>query len=218
MYRKAPVPDTQSEGFPLLGSEMNQPALGVLKEWNVVDGDDSRRLVSNRSFFASEGCIGMSQTKSLVSGTYAYVPSFSLIQQSLTVKTTDLESNGKITIPSVIFKEIMAEVLRRGFFDERWYLETYPDVYDAIKEGRIRSAFEHYSTTGYYEGRSPGPCEVDRNWYENHYVDVREAVKAGTIADSVEHFHQVGYSEGRAPCAEQLAEAEKWNKLLLSGR
>ena len=145
---------------------------------------------------------------------YAYVPAFKLVQESLHLDLQDLAPGQKVTISSRVFKELMAVCLQRGFFDERWYLETYPDVYSAIKEGRIASAIEHYTTTGYYEGRSPGPCYFDREWYENYYRDVNEAVKNGLITDSADHFYENGYGEGRAPCLEQLAAAERWKKLL----
>ena len=126
----------------------------------------------------------------------------------------DLRPGNKVSIPAGLFKSLFATYLRDGFFDERWYLETYPDVSSAIKDGRIANAFEHYTTTGYYEGRSPGPCYVDRKWYEEYYKDVREALESGQITDSADHYYLNGYAEGRASCAEQLRDVEKWHKLL----
>src|SRR5580704_11377191 len=107
----------------------------------------------------------------------AYVPPFRMLQNSPYVSTDNLRSDATVSIPMTVFKILVAALLKTGSFDERWYLETYPDVYRAIKDGNITDAFEHYATAGYYEGRSPGPREVDQKWYETHYGDVGEAVK-----------------------------------------
>ena len=41
----------------------------------------------------------------------------------------------------------------RPDFDSDSYLERYPDVAEAIREGRVRSAYEHYLLTGMFEVR-----------------------------------------------------------------
>jgi len=38
-------------------------------------------------------------------------------------------------------------------FDEKWYLETYPDVMDAVKSGFLSSGKEHWEKQGKKEGR-----------------------------------------------------------------
>jgi hypothetical protein len=39
--------------------------------------------------------------------------------------------------------------------DERRYLREYPDVAAAIKDGKVKSASDHFHTIGAAEGRSP---------------------------------------------------------------
>jgi hypothetical protein len=41
-------------------------------------------------------------------------------------------------------------------FDETYYLKRYPDIANALKEGRIHSGRSHYEPTGHREGRIPG--------------------------------------------------------------
>ncbi len=146
--------------------------------------------------------------------TYTYVPPFKLIQDALHIGKDDIDADGNISIPAPVFKALMEHLLKKGFFDERWYVESNPDVDSAIKNGKITDALDHYISAGYYEGRSPGLCSVDREWYERFYSDVGLAIKSGRLVDSAEHFHQAGYHEGRAPSADQLSAAETWNKLL----
>lgn len=145
---------------------------------------------------------------------HPYVPPFKMIRNALGLEARDLSAGKSVSIPSEFFKALMRCVIAQGFFDERWYLETYPDVEAAIQNGKISNALEHYTTAGYYEDRSPGPCFVDRNWYERYYGDLSRALNDGTIADSAEHFHQTGYFEGRAATADQLAAVASWRRIL----
>jgi|HubBroStandDraft_6_1064221.scaffolds.fasta_scaffold254838_1 hypothetical protein len=143
-----------------------------------------------------------------------YVPPFNLITRGLGLNHTDLASGKNITIPVELFKFLMGSFIARGFFDERWYLETYPDVEAAINRGGVSTALEHYVNAGYYEGRSPGPCFVDRAWYEQYYKDLHGALQDGVIVDSAEHFQHNGYFEGRVAVPDQLPSREKWHILL----
>jgi hypothetical protein len=154
------------------------------------------------------------QTSDVTQIKQAYVPPFTMIHQALELNDRDLYPGKTVAIPSEFFKALMGFVITQGFFDERWYLETYPDVEAAIRSGNLSSPLEHYTKAGYYEGRSPGPCFVDQDWYERYYGDLSEALKDGTIADSTEHYHQNGYFEGgRLPltsCPRLRAGGESW--------
>jgi hypothetical protein len=50
--------------------------------------------------------------------------------------------------------EVIKLLLREVALDEAWYLETYPDVADAVARQAIGSAREHYLNFGYFEGRT----------------------------------------------------------------
>ena len=142
-----------------------------------------------------------------------YVPPFKIVENALQLNHFNLDA-GKVTIPARLFRHLMALAIAQGSFDERWYLETYPDVERGITEDVIPSAWSHYVNTGYYENRSPGPCFVDQKWYETYYPDIGEAVRAGMICDSAEHFWNDGYFEGRISCADQTSDLESWLELL----
>ena len=45
--------------------------------------------------------------------------------------------------------------------DEEYYLQTNPDVRQAITSGTVKSALEHYLRSGAAEGRIPNPDFVD---------------------------------------------------------
>jgi hypothetical protein len=83
--------------------------------------------------------------------------------------------------------------------DEDWYRRTYPDVAEAIASGKIKSAKEHFSTDGYFEGRKPGPIEVDEAFYLKTYPDVAEGIEFGEIESAQSHFDEFGFAEGRLP-------------------
>jgi hypothetical protein len=82
-------------------------------------------------------------------------------------------------------------------FDEDFYLDTYPDVAEALKAGGVGSAHEHYVTRGYYENRLPYAIGVDEDWYLEAYRDVHEAVQDGQFDSGQSHFERAGFAEGR---------------------
>jgi hypothetical protein len=85
------------------------------------------------------------------------------------------------------------------FVDEIWYVNQYPDVISAIKDGKIADAAEHYAMHGYYEHRMPYKIEVDEQWYLSQYEDITKAVEAGIFSSGQVHFDECGYREGRMP-------------------
>ena len=97
-------------------------------------------------------------------------------------------------------KRIVFRMLEGVPFDEEWYLATYPDVQQAIEDGTVASAFDHYRRSGYLEGRMPLAPEVDESWYCNEYPDVELSIEQGDIADARDHFISTGWREGRQPC------------------
>ncbi len=94
-------------------------------------------------------------------------------------------------------RELLRNVLSKVPVDEPWYLTTYPDVAEAVKNGHIKSAREHYIVAGFYEDRQPRQIIVDEAWYLKEYPDVAEAIKSGAFNGAAEHFDRDGYKEGR---------------------
>jgi hypothetical protein len=84
--------------------------------------------------------------------------------------------------------EQAASIRASGLFDEKWYLEKYPDVARAKLD-----PVEHYLKFGVAEGRNPSE-RFHTRWYLDAYSDVS---RAGI--NPLVHYIQFGRSEGRRP-------------------
>ncbi len=93
----------------------------------------------------------------------------------------------------------METVLERVHVDEDWYLNSHPDIKDAIDAGRLESARSHYCKFGFFEHRMPYPIHVDETWYLTEYPDVKEAIRQEHFASGQAHFELIGFKEGRFP-------------------
>jgi SAM-dependent methyltransferase len=98
-------------------------------------------------------------------------------------------------------RSLLESHARRLAFDENFYLRAYGDVAVAMQKGQITSAFLHFCSSGYAEGRLPVDPEVDPIWYLETYPDVLHAIEAGQVDSVDDHFRKSGYREGRAPSA-----------------
>jgi hypothetical protein len=108
---------------------------------------------------------------------------------------------GYVAVDQFLFFELMARRLAAVPVDEVWYLETYPDIKDAIASGAVRSAKHHYARFGYFEHRMPRNIVVDNVWYLEAHPDVRDAIRQGVYVDGQEHYLMAGFREGRLPYA-----------------
>lgn len=120
-------------------------------------------------------------------------------------------TNEKIIVPSSstpyfaveqhFFFDCMKSIVGYIFVDEQWYLAHYDDVNNAIRDGKVASAKEHYTRFGYYEHRMPYQIDVDDSWYLETYPDVRQSISKRHFSTASDHFEEVGYKEGRLPYA-----------------
>jgi hypothetical protein len=116
------------------------------------------------------------------------------------IEASNSEGVKYVSIPEDIFRRLLAGAIKsKGLFDERFYLEAYPDVASAVRNGQIASGLEHYVATGYYENRLPRKLIVDERFYLQENPDVAEAIRKGRVRDAQEHFDAAGVIEGRAP-------------------
>jgi hypothetical protein len=97
--------------------------------------------------------------------------------------------------------ELTRPLLYAVEFDERWYLQRYPDIAEAIRAGHVKSARRHFIDNGYFEGRQPFPIRVDEQWYLDHNPGVAAFVAQGQLESAQQHFDENGYEEGRLPFA-----------------
>ncbi len=82
------------------------------------------------------------------------------------------------------------------YFNEAWHLKAYPEITDAVREGRFSSAFDAYCRTG-NQDRSPHWL-FDELYYRRRYADLTDGAldKAG-LANGYDHFLRHGSKEGR---------------------
>ena len=85
-------------------------------------------------------------------------------------------------------------------FDAAGYLSWNPDVAQAVSDGRVADAYQHYTQWGTNEGRDPNAL-FSEAWYLQHYTDVASAVGAGRLQSGFQHYMQYGWLEGRSPAA-----------------
>jgi hypothetical protein len=119
--------------------------------------------------------------------------------------------NKKVLVPSTrtqyiavdknYLVDLLKPVLRRIHVDEAWYLQSNPDVVQAIDASLVNSGADHYVNFGYYEHRMPYEINVDEAWYLAQYPDVADAVSKGVIGAARDHFYAAGFKEGRIPYA-----------------
>ncbi len=126
-----------------------------------------------------------------------YVPPFDLIRRSVEISTVKGEL--RVNVSYEDFINILKMMIAGVEVDEEWYLRTYEDIAQAVKEGTIKSARQHFVDDGYFEGRLPFPVNVDETWYLQQNPDVAESVRRGVVASGTAHFQEDGYREGRLP-------------------
>jgi hypothetical protein len=126
-----------------------------------------------------------------------YLPPFNTIRAM--VRIADVQ--GKLTVSASYdeFLDLVRLVLSVIEVDEAWYVEKYPDVAEAIKDGKVASAREHFMHDGYFEGRLPFPLKVDERWYLTQNPGVAEYIRASRLESGQQHFDHDGYREGRLP-------------------
>jgi hypothetical protein len=126
-----------------------------------------------------------------------YLPPFEVLKSFLTI------SNVKGELMVSCSYENLVQMLRRVIsgveVDERWYLERYPDIADAIEKGFVQSARLHFVNDGFFEGRLPFPIHVDERYYLSQNTGVAEYVRKGMLESGQQHFDENGYAEGRLP-------------------
>lgn len=85
-------------------------------------------------------------------------------------------------------RNVIARIRKSGFFDEKWYLEQYPDVL-ATGQDPLR----HFLRQGGLHGRNPSPLFNSTDYLEA-YPDVRSSG-----INPLVHFLKWGRDEGRFP-------------------
>jgi hypothetical protein len=116
------------------------------------------------------------------------------------LKTDHQDEANCVSVPTDLFRRLLAGAIRsKNMFDERFYVEFYPDIAAAIKGRKIKTGLEHYLQAGYYENRLPRKLLVDESFYLQQYPDVADAIRRGKLKSAQDHFNNAGFNEGRLP-------------------
>jgi hypothetical protein len=126
-----------------------------------------------------------------------YLPPFELIRRSIEITTVRGEL--RVNMSYEDFVGILRQMIQGVEVDETWYARAYEDIGNAVKEGVVGSARQHFVHDGYFEGRMPFPIRVDEAWYLATHPDVADSIREGTVETAQEHFDKNGYREGRLP-------------------
>ncbi len=129
-----------------------------------------------------------------------YVPPFERLKGRVRFSET---KDGAIRVKAAYddMVQLIQVLLSAVDVDEAWYLQQNKDVAQGIREGKIKSARQHFLDHGYFEGRAPFQMAVDEAWYLAANPDVAEHVRLGAFASGQAHFDASGYREGRLPRA-----------------
>lgn len=126
-----------------------------------------------------------------------YLPPFEVLKSYLTI--SNIKGELMVTCSYENLIRMLQQLIIGVEVDERWYLERYPDIAQAIEEGVVQSARLHFVNDGYFEGRLPFPIHVDERYYLEHNSGVAEYVRKGLLESGQQHFEENGYTEGRLP-------------------
>lgn len=126
-----------------------------------------------------------------------YVPPFELLKAYM--KFSQVDGTPTISCSYEDYLAMLRRVIAGIEVDEDWYLRRYPDIADAIAQGIVKSAQEHFVNDGYFEGRQPFPIRVNERWYLMNNVGVADYVRQGKLESGQQHFEEHGYTEGRLP-------------------
>jgi hypothetical protein len=126
-----------------------------------------------------------------------YLPPFEALKSYLTISNVKGELMVSCSYESLI--QMLRQLIIGVEVDERWYLERYPDIADAINQGLAQSARLHFVNDGYFEGRLPFAIRVDERYYLEQNTGVADYVRKGMLESGQQHFDENGYAEGRLP-------------------
>jgi hypothetical protein len=130
--------------------------------------------------------------------TSSYVVPYAVLLKQIGI-AGELKDGQRIELTQDQLVALVRKLLLSVPVDENWYKTIYQDVEQAIQTGVLKSAKEHFVSSGYFEGRLPSKVVVDEEFYIARYPDVAEGIDEGEINSAQEHFESHGFAEGRLP-------------------
>jgi O-methyltransferase len=110
---------------------------------------------------------------------YYIIPFHSLMRQ---LELDGNASTSHITMTREQLENLLRSMLRCVAVDETWYRNTYPDVDEAISNGKVPSAKDHFVASGYFEGRKRGRVVVDQNCPQRYGTNYPRYIALGGLA------------------------------------
>ena len=104
----------------------------------------------------------------------------------------------EVAVPRDILVRLMDLYISCWEFDETWYLATYPDIQDAVRQGLFPSGSAHFRTVGYLRAAS-ATSRSSTLMVHDTYPDIAQAMLEGKVTSALDHFVKFGYQEGRLP-------------------
>jgi hypothetical protein len=126
-----------------------------------------------------------------------YLPPFETLRSE--VKITTVKGELMVSCSYELFVQLIRRMIADVPVAEEWYLESYPDIADAVHQGVVATAKAHFVHDGYFEGRLPFPIIIDEKYYLTNNPDVTDQVRKGDVVSGQQHFNENGYREGRLP-------------------
>ena len=77
-------------------------------------------------------------------------------------------------------------------FDGEWYIKTYPDLSERMKNCGLDDVEIYYNQVGSILGHSPNPY-FDEEWYLQRYPELRKNIDRGAFKSGFEHYCNQGY-------------------------
>lgn len=142
-----------------------------------------------------------------------FFPHSQILFEALGVLPDQLVAGRTVAIDGAVLRELIATALAAVNIDEDDYCR-YDDIHAARENGKIGSLNEHYSQSGYFEGRFAVPSSFDADWYLQTYPDVRLAIESGGVQSAKEHYLEMGWKEWRAPGPASVEDLRRWRRLL----
>lgn len=139
---------------------------------------------------------------------YGFSPASNGLGQGIDVDGRTNSSYGEFSVETRVsaYQSFIDGLVGRGnratrdLVDPDYYLQTYPDVAQAVAAGRLGSAHDHFIAFGAWEGRNPDAF-FDAAYYLAQQPDVAQAVAQGEVPNAYWHYTHLGWQEGRDPSA-----------------
>jgi hypothetical protein len=142
-----------------------------------------------------------------------FVPPYQVLLEELRPASSAPREADDIVIPRVMFELMLRLLVEKMPFDKEDYLKRNPDVAEALSQGKIKDARQHFITKGYFEGRVGGAPRVDEKWYQRRYADVAVALEDGGIASATDHYVDSGTREWRSPTQSEEPLVNEWKRV-----